>query len=790
MFKNYLKIAFRNIIRHKAFAAINVAGLAIGMACSIFIFLWVQNELSYDRFHTNASSLYRITADASDFKVAINPAAMPAGLKADLPVIKDWVRLQRTKYVFEIGEKRFEEKNGFFADSNFLQVFSFPLLKGNIKTALHQPDAVLLTEDLAKKYFADSDPIGKTLKINNDRSAVVTGVLQNLPSNSHLQFDYLMPMSFIAKTNRDIVNNLWDNFNFYSYLLLDGSFVANAANLKALEKQIDAVYKKHVSTDILKVDFQLQPLDKIHLHSTQLQGDVTGHGNYLYVKIFFVVAVFILLVACINFMNLATARSARRAKEVGLRKVVGAGRKQLILQFLGESVLVSFASLVIALLLVWLLLPVFNQLAGKSLAIKLYDGNLLLTLTGIAFATGLIAGSYPALFLSGFQPVKVLKGNLRSTGGNLIFRNTLVVTQFVVSIVLLAGTAIVYKQLSYIKNMSLGYDKSNLIYIPMSGDIWNKKDAYKASLKQNPLTAQYAFTDDMPSNLTSGTVNVQWDGKDPNSQVVIPTLHVNEDFVDVFQLKLLGGRSFSRDFKADTANYMINEKAAKLMGLTAETAIGKQITMWDKKGMIVGVVQDFNFKPVQHAIEPLIMPLNTWGGITVIRTQPGQTEATLKALEKINATLNPAFPFSFGFLDEDLERLYKGEQQMSSLFNIFAILGIFISCMGLYGLSAFMAEQRTKEIGVRKVLGASVFNVVYLLSTNFTRLVLIAIVIAIPIAWYVFDSWLQGFAYRVAADWVVFLSAAIAALLIAWLTVSYESIKAALMNPIRSLRTE
>ena len=789
MIKNYLKIAFRNIIRHKAFAAINIAGLAIGMACSIFILLWVQNELSYDRFNKNANEIYRIAARAGDFKVAINPAPMVADLQAKMPVIKNTVRLATSSNVFEVGDRKFEEKRVFYADSTFLQVFSYRLLKGDRASVLNRPDAVLITEDLAKKYFGHEDALGKILRKDNNKDVIVTGILANIPSNSHLQFDCILPMSSIAQTNDNIKNQVWDNFDFYAYVQLDKTFSPSAANIAKFNKQMDDIYKTHVSEKILKVDFWLQPLTAIHLHSNY-QVDLPGHGNVQYVNIFFVVALFILSVACINFMNLATARSARRAKEVGLRKVVGAGRKQLIGQFLGESMLISFVSLILATGIVWLLLPLFNDLAGKKLSIHLLDRRIITILVTIALATGLISGSYPALFLSGFQPVKVLKGNVKTMGGNLIFRNGLVVVQFVVSIMLLAGTAIVYRQLNFIKSMNLGFDKSNLLYLPMAGEMWNKQQALKAELKQNPLTANYAITSDLPVDLASGTVNVQWEGKDPKSQVVFPTLMVDEGFFNVFQMKILSGRVFSPEFKSDTTNFIVNEKAVQVMGMKVSNAVGKSLSLWDNKGTIIGVVKDFNYKPIQQPIEPMIIALNRWGGTAVIRTQPGKTEATIKALGKIGADLNPAYPFSYGFLDQDLANQYKGEQRMGSLFNVFAVLAIFISCMGLYGLSAFMAEQRTKEIGVRKVLGASVFKVVYLLSTGFTKLILIAVVIAVPLAWFAINSWLKSFAFRVNADWMVFLIASLAALAIAWLTVSYESIKAAIANPVKSLRTE
>ena len=634
MIKNYLKIAFRNITRHKAYSAINIAGLAIGMASSILILLWVQNELSFDRFHANADRLYRITCNASDFKAAVNPAGMPAGLKATMPEIIDFVRISKPKtMLFEKGVQKFEETKVFYADSNFLQVFSFPLLLGDRRSALNRPDAVLLSSDMAKKYFGNENAIGKTLRIDHETSVVVTGILANVPSNSHIQFDCILPMSAIASKDGDLVRNTWDNFNYYSYVLLNKNFTSSAAALEKLNKRIDQVYREHMPGGI-KVAYQLQPLTAIHLHS-DLQIDLPGRGNIQYVNIFFIVAIFILVVACINFMNLATARSARRAKEVGLRKVVGAVRGQLIAQFLGESILISFVALLFAIAIVVLFLPLFNSLADKTLSIHLLQGNILISLAGIALATGFISGIYPALFLSGFRPVKVLKGNLASKGANLLFRNGLVMTQFIVSIVLLVGTVVIYNQLQFIKNRNPGFQKANLLYMPMRGELWNQQKQLKTELQTNQLTSNYAIVSELPVNIVSGTVEVQWEGKDPRSQVVIPSLDVSEGFIDVFQIKLASGRGFSTAFRADSSNYIINEKAAAVMGMTAEKAIGKSLSFSGEKGTIIGVVKDFNFKPIQQPIEPLILRLNRWGGTVMVRTAPGQTEATIKVLAAI-----------------------------------------------------------------------------------------------------------------------------------------------------------
>jgi ABC-type antimicrobial peptide transport system permease subunit len=791
MLRNYLKMALRNLWKNKGFSAINILGLTIGMASSLLILLWVRNELSYDRFHAHADHIYRITVDASGFKAAVNPAGMPAGLQAAMPEVGNVLRLAHERSIlFAVGTREFEEPDVFFADSNFLQFFGYRLLAGDPKTALRRPDAVLLTEAMARKYFGSDGAIGKTLKMNNDLLLTVTGILAEVPENSHLRFDFILPMAVEARDNDDLKKNVWTNFNFYGYVRLDDHFPTSPANLARLEKRMDAIYQEHVPPTMLKAVFHLQPLTDIHLHSGELQVDLPGHGNLQYVNIFLIVAVFILIVACINFMNLATARSARRAKEVGLRKVVGALRGQLIAQFIGESMLIAFLSLVLAIGIVALVLPAFDHLAGKALSLRLSDGSLWLMLLGIAAATGLLAGSYPALYLSGFRPVAVLKGTLTALGGNLAFRNGLVIVQFVVSIVLLIGTFIVYSQLRFIRDRNPGFTKANLIYMPMKGELWGKMSALKAELQRHSATSDYCLVSELPINLKSGASQVFWDGKDPRSQIIIPAIDVTEGFIDVFQMKILAGRGFSTAFGNDTGHLVINEKMMRTMGLTLSTAIGKPLQYGDIKGSVIGVVQDFNFKPIQQPIEPLVLYMNEYKSNVVVRAKPGQTAAAVHALAEISKELNPAYPFSYNFLDQDLANLYKGEQQMSVLFNLFAILALVISGLGLYGLSAYLAQRRTKEIGVRKVLGASVFSILYLLSTGFTRLVLVAVVIAVPLSVWAINRWLEGFAYHVTVSWLIFPLAAVVALVFAWVTVSFESLRAAVMNPARSLKIE
>src|SRR5258708_34884778 len=785
MFKNYLKIDLRSILRHKAYSIINISGLAIGMASSVLTVLWVRSELSYDRWHRHAGQIYRINTAAGDFKTAVAPAGMTQGFQSAMPVIKNTVRMVGPRnLLFSVGERKFEEDRIFYADSTFLDVFCFPLVNGDARTALQRPDGILITEDMAKKYFGNQNPIGKVLRKNSNSDVVVTGVLANIPSNSHLQFDFIIPLSSVR---RDMTANLWTNFVFYDYIQLDDHFNATPAAIAGLEHQMNEIFIQH--NQEIRIDILLHPLTRIHLHSN-LQIDMAGHGDIQYVNIFFIVAIFILVVACINFMNLATARSARRAKEVGLRKVVGAVRGQLIGQFLGESLLTSFFSLLVAMVLVWLAMPSFNELAGKTLTVSLWDGRMLLTLLGISIATGLVSGSYPALFLSGLQPVKVLKGNLRGLSGSRMFRNALVVVQFVVSIILLIGTVAVYNQLRYIKSRNPGYEKENLLYMAMKGNMWNKRQALYDALAQDPATSQFAVTSDLPTNLISGFVDVLWPGKDPKSQIVFNSMDVSESFFDIFHMKMLNGRVFSKELKIDTANYILNETAARTMGMTPASAVGQQISFRDAKGTVVGVVADFNYKPIQRTIEPLVLRLNRWGSILVVRTKPGATEATIRSLGKISQELEPAYPFAYSFLDQDLANQYKGEQQMGSIFNLFALLAVFISCLGLYGLSAYMAEQRTREIAVRKVLGASLFNIVRLLSVDFTRTIMIAVLIAIPLAWWAVNRWLESFAYHIQIGWLIFAMPPLATLIIAWLTVSYESLKPAVTTPVKSLKMD
>lgn len=792
MLKNYLLIAFRNLIRRKSFSVLNIFGLTIGLACSVLIFLWVQDEMSYDNFNKNAGSIYRVTASTLGTDLAvISPASAPV-FKSQIPEIKGATRVKTAGYLFYTGTQMFDEKNVIYADSNFLQMFDYGLIEGDNQTALSTPDAALITEDIAKKYFGSANAIGKTLRVNNDinpRSVTVTGILKNVPYNSHLHFDIILPFSLYEKTID--YNGSWGNSDVFTYIQLNNNFRADDSSIQRLQKQMTRIQK--ANSDVNEnLSFTLQPLKDIHLKSGRLLLDVDGQGNIQHVEIFSLIAVFILLIACINFMNLATALSRQRAKEVGLRKVIGAVRSQLVAQFLGESVLLSFIALLFALVLAYLLLPMFNNIANKHITLSFLSPKNALLFFAVSMITGLVAGSYPAIFISSFKPALVLKGIMGATFKGVSLRNGLVVVQFAISVILIISTVVVYTQLHFIRNRNIGFDKENLVYIqtPQIGDLHDNMQALKASLEQAPDLGDYTITNYLPTYLTTGSTDVEWNGKDPAQEIIFPHLSVDANFVKTFKMKMKSGRFFSDDFKGDDNNYVINETALKLMKLDAASVVGQPFTLNGRRGEIIGVVKDFNFKPVHQAIEPLILKANKSGGYVVIRTKTGGFQATINKLKSVFEKVYPNAPFAFNFLDKDLDKLYLAEKQMGNLFNIFALLSVFVSSLGLFGLAAFTAQKKVKEIGIRKVLGASESSIVVMLSKDFLRLVLISLLIAFPIAWWMMNQWLQHYVYRVHLSWWMFAIAGILAIIIAFTTIGMQAIKAAAANPAKSLNSE
>jgi len=791
MFRNYLKTAFRNLVRQKLFSTLNIIGLATGMACSILIFLWVQDERSYDKFNINAGQIYRLTAHVMNIDAAITPIPMGKTSKAQIPAIKMVTSISPLHSIITIDHQKFDDKNIYYADANFLKVFTFPIALGDPATILTRPDEIVITESAAKKYFGSNEKaIGKVIRVENNTLGApltVSAVLKDVPHNSHLQFDLLLPQQQYEK-NRNPAE-AWGNFDVYSYLLLD-----EHVNIASLEKQLNSVHERNDDSHTT-AGFKLQPLLDIHL-GAHLFMDVEGQGNNQYVTIFSLVAIFILLIACINFMNLSTAISSQRAKEVGLRKTVGALRFQLVFQFLSESLLLSVISLLIGIALASLLLPMFNTLAAKEISINLLNAKIVASLLATAIGVGIISGSYPALFLSSFNPVKVLKGVKNLHGRSNYFRNGLVILQFSISVILIISTLVVYNQLGYIRNRDIGFDKENLLYtqLPDAGNFEQNYNALKTKLSQQSQMTEYTMISHLPTDLRTGE-KISWPGMDSQTLLIAPEIWVDENFTRVFGMKFIAGRTFFKEDVADAKNYIVNETMLKNLKLDPATAIGKKIKVSEREGEIIGVVKDFNFRPAQQLIEPLVLRkfdgfANGTAGFIVVKTKGADIQQNMDNVKKLLQPIFPDFPFIQGFINEDLTRLYIAEQRMGKLFNVFSVLSVIVSCLGLFGLATFATQKRIKEIGVRKVLGASEAGIVAMLSKDFIKLVAVALVIAYPVAWLVMNKWLDNFAYRINISWWMFAVAGVIAIVIAFLTVSYQSVRAALANPVKSLRTE
>ncbi len=793
MIKNYLKIAWRNLWKNKLFSVINILGLALGMACSILILLWVQDELSVDSFHANGSRLYQVYErqyyDNRVDGVYYTPGLLASEMKKVVPEIAyatNFASNNNDYNTFRVGHKILKIE-GSAADSDFFKMFSYPLLEGTPKTALNTPVSIAISRKMAEDFFGSPQAaIGRTILYGNKKDFTITAVFENLPENISEKFEYLVNWDNFLKENPWAKD--WGNNSPSTYVMLRPD-----ANPALVEKKITHfldTYNKGQKANNFFEQLGLQKFGEVYLHSNFKNGKIDG-GRIEYVRLFSIVAVFILLIACINFMNLTTARSVKRAREIGIRKVVGAVRSVLIRQFIGEAVFITFIAAAISLIAVALLLPVFNSVTEKQISLPFNQPAFWLGLFGLTFMTGMLSGSYPALFLSSFNPVKVLKGVAKISAGAAWFRKSLVVFQFVLSVVLIAGTIVVSRQVNYIQTKNLGYDRENLVYVPLEGDLGPKYEVFKdEALKMPGIQSVTRMSDSNPTNMNSSTGGVNWDGKAPNLNVQFTPTTVGYDFVRTLKLKMLEGRDFSRDFATDSLGYIINEAALKRIGYT--NPVGKPLTLWGKKGKIIGVLKDFHFSSLRDPIRPLIIRLNekeTYGSI-LVRTRPGQTKQALISIENLYKELNPNFTFSYTFSDQEYQKLYRNEQVVGKLSNAFAFLAIFISCLGLLGLAMFTAEQRVKEIGIRKVLGASAGSLFALLSKDFLILVLIALFIATPFAWFATDKWLQNYAYRTTIDWWVFALSGVLSIMIALVTVSFQAIKAALMNPVKSLKTE
>ena len=786
MIKNYLKVAFRNIRRHKGFSFINIAGLAIGLACCLLITIWVLDELSYDRFHENAANLYRVEEDqhysGRIFYVYVTPYPLGPALKAEIPEIMDATRLVWAGGVlFKYGEHTFFEDNGRAVDPSFLKMFTYPLINGDKNSALDSPFSLIITENLANKYFGEDDPIGKVVTVNNKYEFTVTGVLKNIPHNTYLQFDFLVPYEILKRTGQTREEDFGSNSIFTFVQLPDGTSMEQAN-----EKIFGFIRTKNPES---RTDLRLMPFTKLHLH--EFFGYEKGAGAIQYVYIFSVIAFIVLLIACINFMNLSTARSANRAKEVGLRKVVGAVKGHLVRQFYGESVVYALIALIFAVGIVTLLLPAFSNLSGKELSWSVAGiATILIGLLGITLFTGLVAGSYPAMFLSAFQPARVLKGGLLSGTGGARFRRVLVVAQFALSILLIIGTAVVYQQQNFIKNMRLGWDREHLVYVPLRADTKKSYNALKQELIQDPRVLNVTGTSQLPTHIGSNSGGAQWDGKDPELQILIGFNAVDFDFPETLKIEMSEGRTFDKEYTSDhSKSWIVNEEVAKLMD--KDSVVGERFRHVGVEGTIIGVMKNFHYQTLRNKIEPLAIVVDQDSlNYMIIRIPPEEVSASLGVIENTWKRVVPAYPFEYRFMDERFDRMYRTEQRIGTLLRYFAALAVFVACLGLFGLASFMAEKRTKEIGIRKVLGASVAQVTRLLCKEFFLLVLAANVIAWPAAYFIMRKWLQSYAYRTDLGFFVFIGAMFLALLVAILSVGYQAIRAARSNPADSLRYE
>ncbi len=785
MVKNYFLIAFRNIFRNKLFSLVNIMGLAAGISSALLIFLWVNDELSIDRFHSKIHRIYRVMenqkyTDGKLFTFSSTPGPMAPFIKEKYPEIEKATRFTwEVNNLIQFGNKSFTEK-GRYADQDFLDIFSFPLLEGNAATALTEKNGIVISRQFAEKYFGKDEALGKLLVMNTKNSFLVTGVLNDVPRNSSLQFDYLLPFSFFWDENKWL--DEWDNNNIRTFIMLkDG----------ASEKTFSAKFIDEVKTHVEKTNVKLfiQPFSEAYLHGEFENGKQSG-GRITYVRIFFTVAIFVLLIASINFMNLSTAQATKRAKEVGLRKVIGAAPRQLFRQFMGESFLTVSLSGVIGLGLALLLVPVFNEVSGKTVSINLLNTRIALIFVAVVFFTSILAGSYPAIFMSEFKPVQVLKGQIKSGLKAAFFRKTLVVVQFTLSIILIISTLVVFRQMEFMQNRDIGFVRENVFYFWMEGDMVSRFETIRTRLLSEPGIESVTASGQLPIDIGNSTSGVQWEGKDPEERILFTNLNVDFDFIQTLKMTMIEGRPYDRNRVTDTSNYIVNQKAAGKFGFKNGVA-GQDLTMWDKKGKIIGVVKDFNFGSLHNPIEPLIMHIQArWLGCLLVRVKPGQTEAALKSSEKLWKEYAAGYPFKYSFLNQDWEEFYKAEGQRGKLFNGLAALSIFISCLGLFGLSAFSAERKTKELGIRNVLGATVPGLVNLMGREFAILVVVAAMIGCPVGWYLMHAWLSNYAFHIDVGISSLVMASLACLMISMGTVAYHSLKASSANPSHSLRYE
>lgn len=813
MFKNFIKTAYRSLLRNKGFTILNILGLALGLAACLLIVLYVFDELSYDRYNAKADRIYRVNEDLKlgenkvDYAVCMPPLA--EALKNEFPYVEDAARLKYAgSWHVKKGDAEMLENSVAYADPSLFHIFTLPMVAGSPASALVSPNSVVITESTAKKYFgnktSDQDVIGKTLTFNDNNFYKITGVITDIPATSHFNFDFFISMS----TYPDSKSDQWLRSDYNTYVLLK-----SPADSKRLEAALPAFLNRYSGPDMrsqLKMSMtsfeksgsyfrlNLTPLTDIHLHSHRT-GELGTNGTIEYVYIFSAIALFILIIACVNFMNLSTARSANRAREVGVRKVLGSSRTYLVIQFLAESTLITFVSAIIAFFIAMVLLPAFNQLAGKDIGMNVHTLEWLTpALLLIVLVVGALAGSYPALFLSSFQPVEVLKGKLSAgfKGGRL--RNLLVVFQFSISIFLIAGTMIIYRQLNYIQTKDLGYNRNQVLIVQNAFELDGQAHVFKNEVKQLPGVVNATLTAYLPTASQHNTSIFYKSASLNQSEAMFPQAWVvDNDYIPTLEMKMASGRNFSAGIPSDSSGIILNEAAVKFLGLRNPVnkilyrSRGQEQVMSNMdKYHIIGVVKDFNFTSLHDAIGPMVLILGKNNGALSIRVNAKDIPSLISGIQAKWSELSPNSRMDFSFMDQQFDADYRAEQHAGTLFITFTVLAIIIACLGLFGLAAYAAEQRTKEIGIRKVLGASVSTIVRMLSMDFIKLVLISILIATPTAWWVMNKWLQGFAYRTHIQWYIPALAGVAAILIAFATVSFQSVKAATANPVNSLKNE
>lgn len=818
MFRNYFKIAWRNLKKHKLYSLINMIGLSIGVACSLIISLYVFNELSYDTFHKNADFIYRTNRDMrigeNYYHFAVAPAPLGPFLMEEIPEVTQAVRF-RGLGIFLVKRpdmpQSFKEDQIIAVDSGFFDLFSFTLTEGNSKQQLKEPNTLTISQKMADKYFPNESPINKVLLFDGNHEYTITGVYANMPENSHIHYDFLLSMATIADQAN---NDQWTSNNFYTYFQIredaDPILVLDKLNAKSdqelalvLDKMMNGKTLEEFKAEGNRMDFTLQPLNKVYLTS-DFSFDIGRMGNKQYVFLFALIAIFIIILACINFMNLSTARSSNRAKEVGLRKALGSYRKDLINQFLTESILMSICSFILGVLLVTLTLPYFNDLIDKQLTLPINSFSFILIMLVFALLIGLLAGLYPAFYLSGFKPIDTLKGKLSLGKGNAGIRSGLVVFQFFISILLIIGTVAIYKQLRFIQNRNIGFHKEQVILLNDPYMLGDKRDAFKAEIDQLPNVSSSSYSGFIPINGYNRNDNTFWPGGQEASDANVVGLQnwrVDHDYIKTMGMNIISGRDFNKQLASDSSGVILNKRAFEMFGFqeagenyiqtnTFDEATQQPLMDQFDKYRVLGVVEDFHFESMKQDIGPLGLFIGRSTSVLSVRLRSNNISSSLSQIEDLWNQFDSSLPFSYSFLDEEFGSMYNAELRLAQVFGIFAGLAIFIGCLGLFALASFMAEQKAKEIGIRKVLGASVKAIVFQFSKQFSRLVILAFLLAIPIAWWGISTWLDDYNYRIEIGWELFAIAGLSAFAIAWLTVSYHSIRAAISNPVDALKNE